>query len=145
MTEILLRWLILTAAILAAAYLLDGIEVRDFLSALLAAAVLGILNAVFRPILILLTLPLNILSLGLFTFVINALLLKMASGVIDGFAVHGFWTALLGALIITLVSALLNALTGRDQGRGYPGPPGGQGRDQEDIIDLKRRGSDRWS
>ena len=143
MTGILLRWLILTAAILAAAYLLDGIEVRDFLSALLAAAALGILNAVFRPVLILLTLPLNILSLGLFTFVINALLLKMASGLIDGFAVHGFWTALFGALIITLVSALLNALTGRDRGRGSP--PGGQAQDREDIIDLKRRGDDRWS
>jgi putative membrane protein len=76
MRGILLRWLILTAAILAAAYLLDGIVIRDFLSAFLAAAVLGILNAFFRPLLLLLTLPLNILSLGLFTFVINAFLLR---------------------------------------------------------------------
>jgi len=143
MTGLLLRWLMLTAAILAAAYLLDGIKVRDFLSAFLAAAVLGILNAFFRPLLILLTLPLNILSLGLFTFVINAFLLKMASGVIPGFEVHGFWTALFGALIITLVSGLLNALIGTEQGRRGPG---GQPQDREDdVIDLKRRGGDRWS
>jgi len=143
MRGILLRWLILTAAILLAAYLLDGIEVRDFFSAFLAAAVLGILNAFFRPLLLLLTLPLNILSLGLFTFVINALLLKMASGVIDGFEVHGFWTALFGALIITLVSGLLNTLIVNEQGRRDPGSPA-QGRG-DDVIDLKRRGDDRWS
>lgn len=137
MTGILLRWLILTAAILAAAYLLDGIEIRDFLSAFLAAAVLGILNAFFRPLLILLTLPLNILSLGLFTFVINAFLLKLASGVIDGFEVHGFWTALFGALIITVVSGFLNALTRKDQNDDTQG--------REDVIDLKRKGDNQWS
>jgi putative membrane protein len=137
MMGLLLRWLILTAAILAAAYLLDGIEIRDFLSAFLAAAVLGILNAFLRPLLILLTLPLNILSLGLFTFVINAFLLKMASGVISGFEVHGFWTALFGALVITLVSGLLNALTRKDQNYNKQG--------REDVIDLKRRGDNKWS
>lgn len=142
MREILLRWLILTAAILAAAYLLDGIKVSDFLSAFLAAAVLGILNAFLRPILILLTLPLNILSLGLFTFIINAFLLKLASGVITGFEVHGFWTALFGALIITLVSALLNALIGNDPGRRNQGS---QTQDSEDVIDLNRKGDNRWS
>ena len=91
MKGILIRWLILTAAIMVASYLISGIEVRGFLSAFLAAAILGVLNAFFRPILIVLTLPLNILTLGLFTFVINALLLEMASGVISGFEVHGFW------------------------------------------------------
>ena len=143
MTGLLLRWLILTAAILSAAYLINGIEVRDFLSAFLAAAVLGILNAIFRPLLILLTLPLNILSLGLFTFVINAFLLKLASGVIHGFEVHGFWTALFGALIITLVNGLLNALIGKERGRRDPGSQA-QGRG-DDVIDLKRKGDDRWS
>lgn len=131
MRGILIRWLILTAAILSAAYLLNGIEIRNFLSAFLAAAVLGILNAFFRPILILLTLPLNILTLGLFTFVINAFLLKLASGVIPGFEVHGFWTALFGALIITLVSWLLNSLISE--------------RGRVEVIDLKRRGGNRWS
>jgi putative membrane protein len=127
---ILIRWLILTVAILSAAYLLDGMEVRGFISAFFAAAVLGILNAVLRPVLIILTLPLNILSLGLFTFVINAFLLKMASGVIPGFEVHGFWPALFGSLIISLVSWLLSSLI-NDHGR-------------VEVIDLKKRSGNRW-
>jgi putative membrane protein len=109
MKGILIRWLILTAAIMVASYLISGIEVRGFLSAFLAAAILGVLNAFFRPILIVLTLPLNILTLGLFTFVINALLLEMASGVISGFEVHGFWSAVLGSLIISIVNWLLSS------------------------------------
>jgi putative membrane protein len=130
MKGILIRWLILTVAILSAAYLLDGMEVRGFTSAFFAAAVLGILNAVLRPVLIILTLPLNILSLGLFTFVINAFLLKMASGVIPGFEVHGFWPALFGSLIISLVSWLLSSLI-NDRGR-------------VEVIDLKKRSGNRW-
>lgn len=130
MKGIFIRWLILTVAILSAAYLLDGMEVRGFTSAFLAAAVLGILNAVLRPVLIILTLPLNILSLGLFTFVINAFLLKMASGVIPGFEVHGFWPALFGSLIISLVSWLLSSLI-NDRGR-------------VEVIDLKKRSGNRW-
>jgi len=106
---ILIRWLILTAAILIASYLLDGIEVRGFFSAFLAAAMLGILNAFFRPILFILTLPLTVLTLRLFTFVINAVLLMMASGVISGFHVRGFWTAVFGSLLISLVSWLLTS------------------------------------
>lgn len=109
MRGILIRWLILTAAILLTAYLLEGIEVRGFSSAFFAAAILGVLNAFFRPVLIILTLPLNILSLGLFTFVINAVLLKMASGVISGFEVRGFWAALFGSLLISVVSWVLSS------------------------------------
>jgi putative membrane protein len=116
MKGILIRWLILTAAIMVASYLISGIEVRGFLSAFLAAAILGVLNAFFRPILIVLTLPLNILTLGLFTFVINALLLEMASGVIGGFEVHGFWSAVLGSLIISVVNWLLSSFV-TEQGR----------------------------
>jgi putative membrane protein len=130
MKGILIRWLILTVAILSAAYLLDGMEVQGFTSAFFAAAVLGILNAVLRPVLIILTLPLNILSLGLFTFVINAFLLKMASGVIPGFEVHGFWPALFGSLIISLVSWLLSSWI-NDRGR-------------VEVIDLKKRSGNRW-
>jgi len=85
MRGLLLRWVALTAAVLAASWLLDGIRVDGFLPALLAAGLLGILNAFFRPILIVLTLPINILTLGLFTFLINALLLKIVSGAIPGF------------------------------------------------------------
>ncbi len=130
MKGILIRWLILTAAIMIASYLISGIEVRDFSSAFLAAAILGVLNAFFRPVLIVLTLPLNILTLGLFTFVINALLLEMASGVIGGFEVHGFWSAVLGSLVISIVSWLLSSFV-TDQGR-------------MDHINLRRKKNGRW-
>ena len=103
MRGILVRWLFLTVAILLAAYLIDGIRIAGFPSAVLAAAVLGVLNAFLRPILFILTLPLTILTLGLFTFAINALILMMASGVISGFEIDGFGSALLGALFISVV------------------------------------------
>jgi putative membrane protein len=127
---LLLRWLILTLSILAAAYLLRGIEVASFPAALAAAAILAILNAFIRPVLLLLTLPLNLLTLGLFTFVINALLLLAASGLTRGFAVQGFWWALLGSLVISLVSWLLTSLVS-DAGR-------------VEVIVLKRKGKDHW-
>ena len=129
MSGLFFRWSILTLAIVAAAYLIEGIQINNFLSALFASALLGILNALFRPILILLTLPINILSLGLFTFVINALLLMMVSGVIGGFSVTGFWPALLGSLIISLVSWILTAMVS-DKGK-------------VEVIALKKRG-DHW-
>ncbi len=132
MRGVMLRWLVLTAAVLIACWLLDGIRVSGFFPALLAAALLGILNAFFRPILILLTLPLNILTLGLFTFVINALMLMIVSAVIPGFTVRGFWTAVWGALIIGAASWLLNAFIG------------GSGKvERTDDIDLKNKGG-RW-
>lgn len=127
---ILLRWFMLTAAILLASYMVSGIEVHGFWGAFFAAAILGILNAFFRPILIILTLPLNILTLGLFTFVINAFLLKMVSGVISGFEVHGFWAAVLGSVVISIVSWVLSSFV-NERGR-------------IEYIDLKKRGKDRW-
>lgn len=129
---LLLRWLILTVAIIVASYLLEGIHVSGFFPAFFAAALLGILNALFRPVLILLTLPINILSLGLFTFIINALMLMMVSGVVSGFEVHGFWTAVFGSLIISIISWLLNSFIS-DRGRV----------ERLDYIDLKKKG-DRW-
>ena len=129
MKGILIRWLVLTAAIIVASYLLEGIQVKGFLSAFFAAAILGVLNAFFRPILIILTLPINILTLGLFTFIINALLLKMASGVISGFDVRGFWAAVFGSVIISVVSWALNS---------FISPKG-----RVEYIDLKKKG-DRW-
>lgn len=116
MNGILFRWLILTASVLAAAYLVPGIEVGSFFSALAAAAVLGILNALLRPILIILTLPITVLSMGLFLFVINALLLMMVSGVVGSFHVSGFGSALLGSLVVSLVGWLLNSFI-NDRGR----------------------------
>jgi len=127
---LLVRWLILTAAIMVASYLINGIEVNGFFSAFFAAAILGVLNIFFRPILLILTLPINILTLGFFTFIINAVLLKMASSVITGFQVHGFWSAVFGGLIISVVSWLLNSFI-NDQGRvGY--------------TDLRRGEDGRW-
>ena len=133
MIGLFIRWLILTAAIIFASYFLDGIYVRSFFSAFLAAAALGILNALFRPILIILTLPINILSLGLFTFVINAMLLKMASGLISGFDVRGFWTAIFGSLIISLISWLLTSFINE---KGHV--------EYVDYIDLKKKDGDKW-
>ena len=130
MHGLLLRWLVLTAAIMIAAYVIEGIQVGGFLSAFFTAAILGILNAFFRPILIVLTLPINVLTLGLFTFVINALMLMMASGVISGFAVSGFWAAVFGSLLISLVSWVLNSLI-NDRGK-------------VEVIDLKKRDGGRW-
>ena len=127
MKGLLIRWLILTLAIIVAAYLIEGIRVDGFVSAFLTAAFLGILNAFFRPILLLLTLPINILSLGLFTFVINALMLKMASGVLASVEVEGFWSAVFGSIIISLVSWGLNSFIA-DSGR-------------VEVIDLQRRGN----
>ena len=147
MPGILIRWLTTTAAIVATAYLLDGIHVSGFFSAVFAAAVLGILNAFFRPIALLLTLPINILSLGLFTFIINALMLKLVSGIIPGFSVYGFWTAIFGSLLISLISWLLNSFIG-EQGtvtsinlqHGHHARMG----DQDDTIDLEHKGDNRW-
>ena len=130
MRGLLLRWLVLTVAIMFTAYVIKGIQVSGFVSAFFTAAMLGILNAFFRPVLIILTLPINILTLGLFTFVINALLLLMASGVISGFAVSGFWAAVFGSLLISLVSWVLNALINE--------------RGKVEVIDLKKRDGGRW-
>ena len=130
MNGLLEGWLLLTISIIVTSYLVDGIHVTSFFSAFFAAAVLGILNALFRPILIVITLPINILTLGLFTFVINALLLKMASGVVPGFYVQGFWSAVFGSLIISLVSWMLNSFV-NERGRIR-------------YIDLKKRDGDIW-
>lgn len=138
---IFIRWLILTAAIIAASYLIDGIRISGFFSAFFAAAVLGILNALFRPILFILTLPINIMTLGLFTFVINALLLKMASGVIPGFDVHGFWSAVFAALIISGVNWVLSSFI-NEQGRIARVEKGEM--EEEDYIDLEKHDDDTW-
>lgn len=109
MKGLLIRWLLLTLSIVITSYLFGIIYVESFKSALFAALVLGILNALLRPILILITLPINILTLGLFTFVINAMLLGLVSAIVPGFHVHGFFSALFGSLIISIVSWVLSS------------------------------------
>lgn len=109
--HLLIRWLIYTVAIMLLAYIVPGISVRNFYSAMIAALVLGLVNAVIRPLLILLTLPVNILTLGLFTLVINALMLWLVASVVKGFDVKNFVAAFLGALVLWAVSLITNAMT----------------------------------
>ena len=130
MNGVAIRWLTLTGAIIMTSYLIDGIVIQGFFSAFFAAAALGILNAFFRPIAIILTLPINILSLGLFTFIINAVMLKMASGIIPGFDVNGFWAAVIGSLVISIISWALNSFISERGTVAY--------------IDLKHKGGNRW-
>ena len=108
--HLLIRWLINAVAIMVATQIIGGVSVRSFYTALVVALVLGLLNAVIRPILVLLTLPLTLLSMGLFIFIINALLVWFAASMIKGFEVAGFWPALMLGLFMWLVSLLTNAL-----------------------------------
>jgi putative membrane protein len=129
MYGILIRWFLNALALLLASMLVDGIYLKGFSSALLASAFLGILNALIRPIFIILTLPINIMTLGLFTFVINGILLMMVGGVVSGFTVTGFWPAFWGALTLSVISWLLNMLIG-SSGR-------------VEVIDIQSKGKDR--
>ena len=107
---LLLAWLINAIALMAVAYLLPGISVSSFWVALVAALVLGLVNAVIRPILILLTLPATLLTLGLFMFVINGLLFWAVGSFVEGFTVAGFWPGFFGAIVYSIVSWAMSAL-----------------------------------
>ena len=113
MLRLLLVWLINTVALIAVAYLMPSIQVSSFGAALVAALVLGLVNAVVRPVLVLLTLPVTVLTLGLFIFVINGLLFWMVGTWLEGFDVGGFWSGVLGAILFSIVSWLLAALVQR--------------------------------
>jgi len=108
--RLLVVWLISAVALLTVAYVLPGIEVADFTTALVAAVLLGLVNAIIRPILILLTLPATLLTLGLFIFVINGLLFWLVGTYLKGFEVGGFWAGVLGAIIYSIVSWGLSAV-----------------------------------
>jgi putative membrane protein len=110
MLRILLVWLINALALLAVAYVMPSIQVDSFGTALVAAVVLGLVNAIVRPILIVLTLPATILSLGLFIFVINGLLFWLVGSYLQGFIVAGFWSGLFGAIIYSIASWALSAV-----------------------------------
>ncbi len=105
--KILINWLLSTLAILCAAYLISGVHIASFTTALLVALALGVVNAILRPILIILTLPITILTLGLFTFIINAGLVLFVAWFIPGFSVASFWTALLFSVVLAIINALL--------------------------------------
>ena len=112
MQGLVIRWLVSAVALYLTSLIVDGIEIDGVIPLLFAAVTIGILNAVVRPIILLLTLPLNIVTLGLFTLVVNAGMLWMASKVVVGFSVHGFWSALGGWLLMSFFTFMINLLIG---------------------------------
>ena len=108
--RILLVWLLNALALIAVAYLMPSIIVTSFWSALVAALILGLVNAVIRPVLILLTLPVTVITLGLFILVINGLLFWFVGSFVEGFVVQGFWAGFVGAILFSIVSWALSAL-----------------------------------
>jgi putative membrane protein len=109
MVKLLVKWLLSASALLFVAYVYSGVEVTSYTSALLAAFVIGLLNTVVRPVLVVLTLPVTVLTLGLFLFVINALVFWAAAAVLDGFGVRGFLAALVGSLLYTLIGVVIES------------------------------------
>ena len=116
MRGLVLRWVVTAFALWLTSQLIRGIEIHGVGAVFIAALVLGILNAFLRPLVLFLTFPINLLSLGLFTFVINGFMLWLTSQVVRGFAVHGFWSAVIGALLLSLISFALNVFVS-DSGR----------------------------
>ena len=110
MLTLLARWIVNAAALLLVAYLYPGVTVESFFAAAIAALVLGLVNAVIRPLLILLTLPVTLLTLGLFIFVINALLFWLVAEIVQGFRVSGFMAALIGSILYSLITLLTSWL-----------------------------------
>jgi putative membrane protein len=135
MVLIITRWLVITVAILLASWFVSGIRVDSLLTALIAAGILGLINVFIRPVLIILTLPLSIITLGVFTFFINAFLLELVSYIIPGFEVDGFLAAFLGALMISIVSWLANFfIVSNNTGRPK----------RQDIIDMEKGDDGKW-
>ncbi len=112
--RLLLRWLLSAAALMLITYYVPGIGVASFYTALIAALVLGLVNALIRPIILVLTLPVNILTLGLFTLVVNAFLFWLVSTAVKGFTVAGFWPAFWGSFIMMVVGWVVHGLLRRN-------------------------------
>ncbi len=110
--KLIAKWLLSAAALLAVAHFYNGVEVTSFGSALIAAFVIGLFNTVLRPVLVVLTLPVTLITLGLFMFVINALMFWAAAGVLDGFHVRGFGAALVGSLLYSLLGMVIESALG---------------------------------
>ena len=113
MLKIFFRWALFAVALLFVAYVYPGVTVAGFGAAMIAALVLGLINAIVRPLLVLLTLPVTLLTLGLFLFVINAMMFWAAAGVLDGFNVTGFAAALIGSLIYSLCGMVIDVAVER--------------------------------
>ena len=109
MLKLIAKWLLSASALLFVAYVYAGVQVTSFTSAMLAALVIGLLNAVVRPLLVVLTLPVTVVTLGLFLFVINALVFWAAAAVLEGFGVRDFVAALVGSLIYTALGVVIES------------------------------------
>jgi putative membrane protein len=109
MVKLIVKWLLSATALLFVAYVYSGVQISSFGAALLAALVIGLFNSVVRPILVLLTLPVTLVTLGLFLFIINALMFWAAASVLEGFHVSGFGAALIGSLLYSLVGVLIES------------------------------------
>lgn len=110
MIRIAILWLVNALSVYATAHLLNGIHIRNFGAAIVVALVLGFVNAVLKPLMVLLSIPFIIVTLGLFLLVINALLLQLSAALVDGFSVDGFWWAVAGSLVISFISWVLSSL-----------------------------------
>ena len=107
--KLIVKWLLSAAALLAVAHFYSGVEVKTFTAALIAALVIGLMNTFIRPVLVVLTLPVTVLTLGLFMFVINALMFWAAAGLLDGFHVNGFAAALIGSILYSLMGIVIES------------------------------------
>jgi putative membrane protein len=103
MLNLLLQWIVIALGLMLIAWLLPGVFIANFVIAMLAALVVVLINQLIRPVILLLTLPINILTLGLFVFIINAILFSLAAWLVPGFVVTNFWNALLGSLLLSLI------------------------------------------
>jgi len=109
---LLIKWFIMTLSVMVASYIIPGVSVKGFFTAMWVALFIGIVNVLVKPFLIFITLPINILTLGLFTFVINALLIMLASSVIKGFEVKGFWIAMLFSVVLSVINFIFGHVLG---------------------------------
>ncbi|MGB7444359.1 MAG: phage holin family protein [Coleofasciculaceae cyanobacterium] len=114
MLSFFLTWLMAALSLVITSYLVPGLVVKSFIAAAVAAVILGLVNAIVKPILTILTLPITVLSLGLFLFVVNAITLSLAGFLSPGFDVNGFWPALFGSIVLSLVSGLLGRFLFRE-------------------------------
>jgi putative membrane protein len=130
MRGLLFRWVVNAGGLLLVSALFDGVRVAGVGWAFVAALFLGVFNALIRPVVLVLTLPINIVTLGLFTFVVNGFMLWLTGKLLAGFSVEGFWAAVGGALVMSLISFLTSSFIG-DRGG-------------VEVIELRRRSGDRW-
>jgi len=138
--NIFTRWLVNAAGLFVVSKIVPGVKVDDLGTLLVAAAGLGLVNALIRPVLIILTLPINVLSLGVFTLLINGALFYLVSRIVAGFYVGGFTSAFWGALCLSCVSFILNAFIGQKNGAVSRGRPAAR---RHDAIDVESRDPDK--